>query len=189
MFIEEEEYLDDYGLRRKKFTYDRRVHHSYVFVTGQEVYTVIFGRLADEQTFIRTGYTMPEGIPFPDNGMAEVYFDVVIDSDSLGDFRHVRFNGLGSAVVLQTVALALIAHFETFDVGGFVFQAAAGGVVDIGRSTTLEETYDYMLGLKTGRRYNSVTGLPKKVPRTLIPAEMKAFKIVTEERANYVILQ
>lgn len=56
MRIEEEVFLDDYGMRRKTFFYDRRVHHSYVFVAGNEVYTVIVGSLLDEVTFTRIGY-------------------------------------------------------------------------------------------------------------------------------------
>lgn len=187
--IEEEVYLDGYEMRRKKFVYDRRVHYSYVFVAGNEVYTVIIGSLSDEAIFTRIGYEMPENIPFPSNGMAEVYFDIYDGMDSLADFRHVQFSGLGSAVVLQTVALTLIAHFEKFNVGGFVFQAATGGVVDIGRTTSLEEVYDYMLGLKNEPRYNRRTGLPKKVPRPLLPVELHAYKHVTEGRACYVVLQ
>ncbi|EAA8275226.1 hypothetical protein IOS36_003939 [Salmonella enterica] len=189
MRIEEEVFLDDYGMRRKKFVYDHRIHHSYVFVAGNEVYTVIVGSLADEEIFTRIGYEMPPGIEFPANGMAEVYFDVYDGMDSLADFRHVRFKGLGSAVVLQTVALALIAHYEKFNIGGFAFQAASGGVVDIGRQTTLEETYDYMLGLKSGPRYNKRTGLPKKAPRPLIPEDLHAYKTITDGRACYVVLQ
>ncbi|EAQ4533215.1 hypothetical protein B1Q85_001743 [Salmonella enterica subsp. enterica serovar Plymouth] len=189
MRIEEEVFLDDYGMRRKKFVYDHRVHHSYVFVAGNEVYTVIVGSLVDEVTFTRIGYEMPPGIAFPANGMAEVYFDVFDGMDGLADFRHVKFDGLGSAVVLQTVSLALIAHYEKFNIGGFVFQAASGGVVDIGRRTTLEETYDYMLGLKSEPRYNKRTGLPKKAPRPLIPEDLHAYKTITEGRACYVVLQ
>ncbi|EML0742080.1 TPA: hypothetical protein ACM2WN_005447 [Klebsiella pneumoniae] len=189
MRIEEEEYLDDYGMRRKKFVYDHRVHHSYIFVAGNEVYTVIVGSLTDVQTFTRIGYEMPVGIPFPPNGMAEVYFDVFDGMDSLADFRHVQFKGFGSAVVLQSVALSIIAHFEQFNVGGFVFQAAAGGVADIDRRTSLEETYDYMLGLKNEPRYNVNTGLPKKAPRSLLPDALHAYKTVTEGRACYVVLQ
>ncbi|MDG0797396.1 hypothetical protein [Pectobacterium punjabense] len=187
MRIEEEVFLSDYGMRRKRFVYDRRIHHSYVFVAGNEVYTVIVGSLANEPTFARIGYKMPTGVPFPVNGMAEVYFDV-FDGNDLADFRHVSFEGLGSAVVLQTVSLALIAHFEKFNIGGFVFQAASGGVVDVGRRTPLEETYDYMLGLKNEPRYNERTGLPKKTPRPLIPEDLHAYKTVTEGRACYVVL-
>ncbi|WP_437613744.1 hypothetical protein [Erwinia sp. V71] len=189
MLIEEELFLDDYVLRRKKFIYDHRVHHSYVFVAGNQLYTVIVGSLADELTFNRIGYQMPAGVPFPVNGMAEVYFDVFDGMENLADFRHVNFEGLGGAVVLQTVSLALIAHFEKFNIGGFAFQAASGGVVDIGRRTTLEETYDYMLGLKSEPRYNERTGLPKKAPRSLIPEELHSYKTVTEGRACYVVLQ
>ncbi|NUU64845.1 hypothetical protein HQN64_01805 [Enterobacteriaceae bacterium BIT-l23] len=188
MRIEEEEYLDDYRLRRKKFIYDRRVHHSYVFSAGHQFYTVIVGSLVDEDIFTRIGYEMPNGIPFPGNGMAEVYFDVFDGTDISGDFRLVQFAGLGSAIVLQTVSLALISHFETFNVGGFVFQAAAGGVVDRGRSISLEETYDYIFGLKNEPRYNQHTGLPKKIPRSLLPEELRAYKHVVEGRACYAIL-
>ena len=188
MRIDEEVFLYDYGIRRKKFVYDHRVHHSYIFVAGSEVYTVIIGSLVDELTFNRIGYEMPAGVPFPLNGMAEVYFDVFDGMDNLADFRHVSFDGLGSAVVLQTVSLVLIVHYENFNIGGFVFQAASGGVVDIGRRTTLEETYDYMLGLKNEPRYNERTGLPKKASRPLIPDELHAYKTLTEGRANYVVL-
>lgn len=69
----------------------------------------------------------------------------------LADFRHIKFKGLGSAVVLQSVSLALIAHYEKLKIGGFVFQAASGEIVDKGRRVTLEETYDIMLGLKMYR--------------------------------------
>lgn len=72
MRIEEEVFLVDYGMRRKRFVYDHRVHHSYVFVAGHEVYTVIVGSLLDEATFTQIGYEMPPAIPFPINGMAEV---------------------------------------------------------------------------------------------------------------------
>jgi len=187
--IDEEVYLDDYPLKRKRFVYDKRVHYSYVFVAGNEIYTVIIGSLVDEFTFKKFGYQMPAGVAFPLNGMAEVYFDVFDGIDNLGEFRHLHFEGLGGAVVLQTVSLALIAHFEEFDIGGFVFQAAAGGVVDVGRRTTLEETYDYMLGLKSEPRYNQRTGLPKKAPRPLIPEELQSYKLVIEGRACYVVLQ
>ncbi len=109
MHIQEDVFLSDYGLRRKKFTYDKRIHHSYVFGAGNEIYTVIVGNLADEQVFSHIGYRMPGNITFPGNGMAEVCFDTFDGIASLSDFRHVRFRGLGSAVVLQTVTLALIA--------------------------------------------------------------------------------
>lgn len=188
MRIEEEIFLDDYCLRRKRFIYDRRVHHSYIFVAGNETYTVIIGSLVEEITFTRIGYTMPAGVPFPVNGMAEVYFDVFDGMGNLADFRHVRFEGLGSAVVLQSVSLALIAHNETFSLGGFVFQAASGEVVDRGRRVTLEEIYDYMLGLKNEPRYNERTGLLKKAPRPLISKGLLAYKTITEGRANYVVL-
>ena len=189
MNIEEEIFLDDYGMRRKKFIYDYRVHHSYIFVAGNEVYTVVIGSLVDESIFTKIGYEMPDGISFPKNGMAEVYFDVFDGMDGLADFRHVKFAGLGSAVVLQRVSLALIAHYEKFNIGGFTFQAASGGVVDLERRTTLEEIYDYMLGLKNELRYNQQTGLPKKVPRPLIPEDLQAYKTITEGRACYVVLQ
>ncbi|WP_414165399.1 hypothetical protein ACMGGS_05960 [Superficieibacter sp. BNK-5] len=189
MRIEEEIFLEDYGMRRKKFVYDNRIHHSYIFVAGNEIYAVIVGSLVDEKMFTRIGYKMPDSIVFPLNGMAEVYFDTWDGMDSLADFRHVRFRGLGSAVVLQTVSLALIAHFEKFNIGGFVFQAATGGIVDAGRHVTLEEIYDYMLGLKNVPRYNQRTGLHKKAPRPLIPGELQAYKTVTEGRASYVVLQ
>ncbi|HBY0391556.1 TPA: hypothetical protein MIO26_28520, partial [Klebsiella pneumoniae subsp. pneumoniae] len=67
--------------------------------------------------------------------------------------------------------------------------AAAGGVADIDRRTSLEETYDYMLGLKNEPRYNVNTGLPKKAPRSLLPDALHAYKTVTEGRACYVVLQ
>lgn len=187
--IIEDVYLDDYGMRRKKFVYDRRVHHSYVFVVGNKLYTVITGHLEDENLFKRIGYRMPVGLPFPHNGMAEVYFDLYYGMGLLADFRHVRFAGLGSAVVLQSVSLALIAHFDKMNIGGFVFQAAAGGVVDIGRRISLEEIYDYMLGLKNEPRYNRRTGLFKKAPRPLISNKFHAYKIFNEGRACYVVLQ
>lgn len=187
MEIEEEKYLDDYGFRRKKFTYDKRVHHSYVFVAGLEVYTVIFGSLTSEKKFLDVGYRMPPGIVFPVNGMSEVYFDTYIDIESFGDFRHVKFNGLAGGVVLEQVALAMLAHFQTFNVGGFVFQAASGDIVDKGRSITLEETYDYILGLKNEPRYNKRTGLLKGTPRRLLPEYMQVFKDTSNGRACYAV--
>ncbi|EGT4410522.1 hypothetical protein E7W39_00785 [Cronobacter sakazakii] len=188
MSDEEVVYLDDYGLRRKKFEYDHRIHHGYIFAAGQEVYIVIIGSLVDERIFTKIGYELPEGVPFPPNGMAEVYFDVYDGMGNLGDFHHVPFAGLGSAVVLQKVSLALIAHYEKFDVGGFVFQAAAGGAVDVGRRVSLEETYDYLLGLKSEPRYNERTGMYKKAPRSLLPEDLRAYKTVIEGRANYAVL-
>ncbi|WP_275553835.1 hypothetical protein [Mixta sp. Marseille-Q2659] len=187
--FEEDVWLDDYGMRRKEFIYDHRIHHSYVFVAGKNVYTVITGTLTNENLFTRIGYEMPDGIPFPLNGVAEVYFDVCHGMNMLADFRHVLFPGLGSAVVLQSVALAMIAHLDKFNVGGFVFQAAAGGVVDMGRKISLEEIYDYLLGLKNEPRYNRRTGLRKKTPRSLLPVGLRAYKRSTRERACYVVLQ
>ncbi|AXF58827.1 hypothetical protein DVA43_04330 [Leclercia sp. W6] len=189
MRIEEEVFLDDYGMGRKRFVYDHRVHHSYVFVAGHEVYTVIVGSLLDEATFTRIGYEMPPAIPFPINGMAEVCFDTFDGMGGLAYFRHIKFKGLGSAVVLQSVSLALIAHAEKLHIGGFVFQAASGGVVDKGRRTSLEEIYDVLLGLKNVPRYNPHTGLPKRTPRPLIQGDFHAYKRVTEGRACYVVLQ
>jgi len=58
----------------------------------------------------------------------------------------------------------------------------------MGRRITLEEIYDYMLGLKNEPRYNEKTGLLKKAPRPLISEYLQAYKTVTEGRANYVIL-
>lgn len=188
MRIEEDIALDDYGMQRKKFVYDHRVHHSYLFFAGGQMYTVILGFLPNEQMFSQIGYEMPAEIPFPANGMAEVYFDVTDGMDGLADFRHVNFKGLGGAVVLQQVALVLITHFEEFNIGGFVFQAASGGVVDIGRRISLEETYDYMLGLKSEPRYNLKTGLQKKTPQPMIHKDLHAYKTVTKGRACYVIL-
>lgn len=37
-----------------------------------------------------------------------------------------------------------------------------------------------MLGLKSEPRYNQRTGLPKKIPRPLIPGDLKAYKTVTQ---------
>lgn len=185
---EEEEYLCDYGLRRKKFEYDRRIHYGYIFAVGLEVYIVIIGSLVNECIFSRIGYELPEGVAFPQNGMAEVYFDVYDGMGGLGDFHHVSFAGLGSAVVLQKVSLALIAHYEKFNVGGFVFQAATGEDVDRGRRISLEETYDYLLGLKSEPRYNGHTGMQKKAPRRLLPETLQAYKSVKEGRANYAVL-
>lgn len=109
MLIDEKVYLDDYPLKRKRLVYDKRVHYSYVFVVGNEIYTVIIGSLVDEFAFKKSGYQMPAGVAFLMNGMAEVYSDVFDGIDNLGDFRHVHFEGLEGAVVLQTVSLALIA--------------------------------------------------------------------------------
>ncbi|HGA3108448.1 TPA: hypothetical protein ACIR5Y_003931 [Enterobacter hormaechei] len=189
MHIVEDIYLDEYGLRRKKFVYDQRIHHCYLFMAGSEVYAVIMGALASLNVYSDVGYELPPGIEFPANGMAEVYFDVLDGNHSLAAFRHVGFEGLGSAVVLQKVSLALISHFETFNIGGFVFQAASGGVVDIGRRTSLEETYDYMLGLKSKQRFNKNSGLPKKTPRVLLPQDLSAHKLASEGTISYVVRQ
>lgn len=64
MRIEEEVFLNGYGIRRKKFVYDHRIHHSYVFVACGEVYIVIIGSLVDELTFTRIGYEIPADVPF-----------------------------------------------------------------------------------------------------------------------------
>lgn len=189
MHIFEDVYLDEYGMRRKKFVHGQRIHYCYLFMAGREVYAVIVGALADLNVFSDIGYDMPPGVTFPYNGMAEVYFDTFDGGLNLATFQHIEFEGLGSAVVLQKVSLALISHFETFNIGGFVFQAATGGIVDIGRRTSLEETYDYMLGLKSELRYNKTTGLPKKTPRVLLPKDLNAHKLVSEGRTCYVVLQ
>lgn len=189
MRIEEDIYLENYEIRRKKFIYDRRIHYSYAFVAGNENYTVIVGKLMDEQTFTRIGYQMPPGIAFPVNGLAEVCFDVFDGLECLGDFRHISFAGLGSAVVFKSVLLALMAHYESFFIGGFVFQAASGEIVDRNRPTPLEEIYDALLGLKNELRYNRRTGLPKKAPQPLIPKYFRAYKVVTTGRACYVVLR
>lgn len=188
MEIQEEKYLEDPGFRRKKFVYDNRIHHSYVFVAGGRVYTAVFGSLTTEQKFLDIGYKMPPDTPFPCNGMSEVYFDIYIDVESFGDFRHVEFHGLAGGVVLEQVALAMLAHYQAFDVGGFVFQAASGEIADKGRSVTLEETYDYILGLKSEPRYNKSTGLPKGTPRKLLPDSLKAYKDTSNGRACYAIM-
>ncbi|WP_442798773.1 hypothetical protein [Pantoea vagans] len=188
MRIEEDIYLENYEIRRKRFIYDRQIYHSYVFVVGSETYTVIVGDRIDEQTFIRIGYRMPAGISFPVNGLAEVCFDVFDGLECLGDFRHISFAGLGSAVVLKSVVLALMAHHESFSIGGFVFQAASGEIAERNRPTPLEEIYDAMLGLKNELRYNRRTGLPKKAPQPLIPDCVQAYKVVTTGRACYVVL-
>lgn len=185
--IEEDIRLDESGFRRKRFTYDRRVHHSYIFIAGGKLYTVVFGSLKELQKFTDIGYTMPLNIPFPQNGMSEVYFDLWIDRESFGDFRHVKFKGLAGGVVLEQVALAMLQHYQTFNIGGFVFQAASGAISDIGRSISLEETYDYILGLKDEQRYNEKTGLPKGKPRKLLPDYLKAFKNDSTGRAYYVV--
>ncbi|HGH5398730.1 TPA: hypothetical protein ACJI3N_005334 [Raoultella planticola] len=185
--FEEEVYLEESGFRRKRFTYDKRVHHSYVFVAGGEVYTVIFGHIKDESKFNDIGYSLAPGQAFPTNGMSEVYFDIWIDRESFGDFRHVKFKGLAGGVVLEQVALAMLEHYQTFNIGGFVFQAASGGVSDKGRSISLEETYDYILGLKDEQRYNKKTGLPKGKPRKLLPDYLKVYKDDSTGRACYAV--
>ncbi|KEA53034.1 hypothetical protein DT73_08850 [Mangrovibacter sp. MFB070] len=101
----------------------------------------------------------------------------------------LRFTGLtraglavsGGFFVLYGVAVGFVP-------GGFVFQAASGSIVDSGRRSSLEEIYDYLPGLKNEPRYNSKTGLPKKIPRRLIPEDLRAYKTVTKGRACYVIL-
>ena len=55
MRIEEDIYLENYEIRRKRFIYDRLIHYSYAFVVCNENYTVIVGKLMDEQTFTRIG--------------------------------------------------------------------------------------------------------------------------------------
>jgi hypothetical protein len=62
--IEEDVYLEESGFRRKKFVYDKRVHHSYIFVAGGEVYTVVFGSIKDEKTFQKIGYSLEPGMAF-----------------------------------------------------------------------------------------------------------------------------
>jgi len=119
--IEEDIYLENYEIRRKRFIYDRQIYHSYVFVGGSETYTVIVGDRIDEQTFTRIGYRMPPGISFPVNGLAEVCFDVCDGLECMSDFSHISIPGLGSAVVLKSVVLALMAHHESFSISGFVF--------------------------------------------------------------------
>ncbi|AWP32486.1 hypothetical protein IB221_05570 [Pantoea sp. PNT01] len=188
MRIEEDIYLENYEIRRKRFIYDRQIYHSYVFVGGSETYTVIVGDRIDEQTFTRIGYRMPPGISFPVNGLAEVCFDVCDGLECMSDFRHISIPGLGSAVVLKSVVLALMAHHESFSIGGFVFQPASGEIVERNRPTPLEEIYDAMLGLKNELRYNRRTGLPKKAPQPLIPDCFQAYKVVTTGRACYVVL-
>ncbi|WP_262241468.1 hypothetical protein [Serratia liquefaciens] len=81
----------------------------------------------------------------------------------------------------------MLQHYQTFNVGGFVFQAAGGVVSDIGRSISLEDTYDYILGLKDEQRYNEETGLPKGKPRKLLPDFLRAFKNDSTGRAYYVV--
>lgn len=189
MRFEEDIYLENYKIRRKRFIYDRQVYHSYVFIAGNETYTVIIGDRIDEQTFTRIGYRMPPGISFPVNGLAEVCFDVFDGIACLGDFRHISFAGLGSAVVLKSVVLALMAHQESFTIGGFVFQPASGEIAERNRPTPLEEIYDALPGLKNELRYNRRTGLPKKAPQPLIPEYFRAYKVVTTGRACYVVLR
>lgn len=188
MDLNTEEYLDDSGLVRKKFEYDRRIHYGYRFITGGHRYAVIIGSLEDEHAFTSRGYEMPPGIAFPENGMAEVYFDVDYGYGDFGDFRHVNFSGLGSSVVLEKVSLAIISHYQNYDVGGFTFEAASGGVQDEGRRISLETTYDYLLGLNRQPRYNRVTGMPKKPTRSLLHEDLRAFKISEMGRATYVVL-
>ena len=108
--------------------------------------------------------------------------------ECMSDFRHISIPGLGSAVVLKSVVLALMAHHESFSIGGFVFQPASGEIVERNRPTPLEEIYDAMLGLKNELRYNRRTGLPKKAPQPLIPDCFQAYKVVTTGRACYVVL-
>lgn len=189
MRTDEEVWLDDYDMRRKRFIYDRRTHYSYVFTAAQEIYTVILGHFSDAHEFAAAGYRMPDGIAFPLQGMAEVCFDIFDGVGCPTDFRHVQFYGLGSAAVLQTVALTLLAHVEKFGIGGFVFQAASGAVAEAGRKISLEDTYEYILGLKNELRYNPRTRLPKKQPRKLLPNPLRAYKVVNEGRACYAVLQ
>ncbi|MFB6325610.1 hypothetical protein ACE8EZ_05785 [Pantoea deleyi] len=189
MRIEEDIYLENYAIRRKRFIYGRQNYYSYVFVAASKTYAVIAGHLTDEKAFARIGYQMPPGISFPANGLAEICFDVFDGLECLSDFRHIRLAGLGSAVVLKSVILALMAHHESFSTGGFVFQAASGEIADRNRPTPLEAIHDAMLGLKNELRYNRRTGLPKKPPQPLIPDCFRAYKVVTTGRACYVILR
>ncbi|MGJ0127179.1 hypothetical protein [Pantoea sp. RHCKP32] len=189
MRVEEDIYLENYAIRRKRFIYGRQDYYSYVFVAASETYAVIAGHLADEEAFARIGYQMPPGMSFPANGLAEICFDVFDGLECLSDFRHIRLAGLGSAVVLKNVIPALMAHHESFSTGGFVFQAASGEIADRNRPTPLEEIYDAILGLKNELRYNRRTGLPKNAPQPLIPDCFRAYKVVTTGRACYVVLR
>ncbi|WP_240776058.1 hypothetical protein [Serratia proteamaculans] len=174
--IEEDIRLDESGFRRKRFTYDRRVHHSYIFIAGGKLYTVVFGSLKELQKFTDIGYTMPLNIPFPQNGMSEVYFDLWTDRESFGDFRHVKFKGLAGGVVLEQVALAMLQHYQTFTIGGFVFQAAGGAIADFGRSISLEETYDYIPGLKDEQRYNKKNRFTKRETQKATARLLESFQ-------------
>jgi hypothetical protein len=53
---------------------------------------------------------------------------------------------LAGGVVLEQVALAMLQHYQTFDIGGFVFQAASGGVADIDRKTSSKRHTIIFLG-------------------------------------------
>lgn len=57
-----------------------------------------------------------------------------------------------------------------------------------GRRISLEETYDYLRGLKSEPRYSARTGMQKKAPRRLLPETLQAYKSVKEGRANYAVL-
>nr|WP_226892894.1 diguanylate cyclase [Pantoea vagans] len=111
------------------------------------------------------------------------------DLDCQSDFRHISIPGLGSAVVLKNVVLALMAHHESFSIGSFVFQPASGEIVERNRPTLQEEIYDVMPGLKNELCYHRRTELPKKAPQPLIPDCFQAYKVVTTGRACYVVLR
>ncbi|WP_380181115.1 hypothetical protein [Kalamiella sp. sgz302252] len=187
MDIIADDYLIDTALRRKRFIYDKALHYAYQFMVGGNFYSVVIRLITDEKELIRLGYVLPVGVTFPQQGMGEVIFDMYIDVESFGSFQHVVNLGLGGGKVLTKVALAMVTHYDTYGVGGYLFQAATRPSGGAQRFVTLEETYDYLLGLRTTPRINLKTGLLKKPPTPLLPEGMSAFKH-TSMGVSYVIL-
>lgn len=185
--IEEIIFVDDF--RRKQYSYDGRIHHSYFFYTVSHTYIVILGQFKTLAEYERVYGAFPRGYQFPEAGLAEVFFEEYFDDESLDDFRHVKLNGLASSTVLSNVAIILYKHIDDFNLGAVVFQAANSDKANKGRNISLEETYDYLLGLTVEPRYNKRTGLRKKTPRSLVKQGFNVIKQYSEGGACYVLLQ
>lgn len=178
---------DGCGWERKRFTYDRATHYSYKFMVSGEFYSVVARHINSEHELNQLGYTLPQACSFPAPLMAEVYFDRFHDIESFGNFLHYSSKGLGNGTVLLNVASLMLEHYNTFNLGGFVFQAALPSQTGAKRQADLVEIYDCLLGLSTTPRVNVKTGRVKKSITPLLPPNMRAFKSTSTGR-DYVII-
>lgn len=150
------------------------------FEVGGKLFLVVFNKIATATEARAKGYgiNMPD-IPFPSNGMVEIFFDALSVPEEYGQFRHVPLPGENGSRVLFNVAKLVRLHYSVCKPGGYLFYAAPN--VHSERKVDLVVIYNSLLGLRNPQRAQSHTRLCR------LPAGWHAYNGLCADGRGYVI--